>query len=349
MRYKEDYPCFKLMKKILILIVVALFIFSCNRKFDTAMKSADKNLILKTANEYFEKEKWQQAISLYERLPNLVAGTDDSKTVIFNTAYANYYDKQYRVAGHHFKNFSVTFPDDPRAEEASYMSALCYYEGSYDYNLDQANTQSALNELQNFLNNYPNSERGKNINKLIDELSYKQEFKAYEHARQYYNMEEYVSAIVSFENFLQDFPATKLRTKVYNFLMKSKYELAMNSRFSKKEERLNSAISYTKFLEKESPNTELSSVALEYRPKLEGEKIKHLKLMADIEAENKVLAEKQKKLADEEASKSKIKEDKKRKARKIMVETRDENQRALSDSAKAVTPKPAATFKIPRN
>jgi TolA-binding protein len=47
-----------------------------------------------------------------------------------------------------------------------------------DYNLDQSNTTSAINELQEFLNNYPNSEKAKNINDLIDELNYKLEFKA---------------------------------------------------------------------------------------------------------------------------------------------------------------------------
>jgi outer membrane protein assembly factor BamD len=80
------------------------------------------------------------------------------------------------------------------------MSALCYYEGSMDYNLDQSSTELAINELQDFLNNYPNSERSKNINTLIDELSYKLEFKAYENARQYFKMGEYKAANVALEN-----------------------------------------------------------------------------------------------------------------------------------------------------
>lgn len=317
---------------------------SCNKKFDTAMKSADKNLILQTANEYFADKKWQQAITLYERLPNLVAGTEDAKTVIFNTAYANYYDKQYRVAGHHFKNFSVTFPEDPRAEEAAYMSALCYYEGSLDYNLDQANTESALNELQNFLNNYPNSERAKNINTLVDELSYKLEFKAYENARQYFKMAEYVAADVTFENFLQDFPATKLRPKVYDYLMKSKYELAMNSKFSKKEERIESALAYTRFIEKELPDTDASKDALNYRENLDAEKIKFQKLKVQVDAENAKIAEKQKQLEAEELAR-----DKKKETEKAVDQSLDDAQKARQDSATAVTPQPAATFKIKRN
>ena len=147
------------MKRLLLVIFAFFALSACNRQQDLAMKSADKDFILKVANEKFEKKKWKDAIALYERLSNLVAGTDDAANVVYNSAYANYYDKNYKLAGHQFKNFAVTFPQDKRAEDASYMSALCYYQGSMDYNLDQSSTELAINELQNFLNSYPNSEK----------------------------------------------------------------------------------------------------------------------------------------------------------------------------------------------
>lgn len=332
------------MKKIFTLLVLVFVVVACNKDFDQAMKSADKDLILKTANSYFEQKKWTQAIALYERLPNLVAGTDDAKTVIFNTAFANYYDKQYRIAGHHFKNFSVTFPEDPRAEEAAYMSALCYYEGSMDYNLDQANTESAINELQNFLNKYPSSERSKNINTLIDELMYKLEFKAYENAKQYYKMAEYKAADIAFENVLEDFPSTKLRPDIYDHIMKSKYELAMNSVYDKKEERLESAVAYTRFIEKELPGSGQAKTALDLREKLISEKAKFEKLKVQVEADRARLAEKQKEaLADIEAR------EKLREEEKAAKNAQRQKTDVMRDSAAATTPNPAATFRIKRN
>jgi outer membrane protein assembly factor BamD len=47
--------------------------------------SADKEFILKAANENFAKKKWKNALALYDRLANLVAGTDDFPNVGFNT------------------------------------------------------------------------------------------------------------------------------------------------------------------------------------------------------------------------------------------------------------------------
>ena len=262
------------------------------------MRSADKEFILKVANENFAKKKWKNALALYDRLANLVAGTDDFPNVGFNTAYANYYDKSYKLAGHQFKNFAVSFPKDPRAEEAAYMSALCYYEGSMDYNLDQSSTELAINELQEFLNNYPNSERSKNITQLIDELAYKLEFKAYENGRQYYNMGEYKAASVALENVLEDFPSTKLRPKIYDYIMKSRYELALKSVYTLKEERIESALTYTRLVEKELPNSEYSKTAVELRTKLEKEKQNFAVVKKETEARLAALNAKQKKEAD---------------------------------------------------
>ena len=331
------------MKKYLLILLAFFTLAACNSQYDKAMKSADKNLILKTANDYFAKKKWQKALALYERSTNLVSGTDEMGNVVYNTAYANYYDKNYKLAGYQFKNFTVSFPQDKRTEDASYMSALCYYKGSMQYNLDQSSTESAINELQNFIDTYPQSEKSKNINGLIDELSYKLEFKAFENAKQYYKMGEYKAANVAFENVLNDFPSTKLRAKITDYLMKSRYELAMKSSFDLKEERLESATAYAKQLEKEFPNSNTSTEAASMRRRMEQEKVVFAKLKAEREVKNAEYDARQKreeaKMTEREKKEKQIKDNE-----KSEINTRQ----ALRDSAKIATPEPAATFKIKR-
>jgi outer membrane protein assembly factor BamD len=331
------------MKKYILGIFAVAVVASCVSKQERAMKSADKNLILKTANENFAKKKWKNALALYDRLPNLVAGTDDAPNVVFNSAYANYYDKNFRLAGNQFKNFSISFPQDNRKEEAAYMSALCYYEGSMDYNLDQSTTQTAINELQDFLNNYPNSERSKNINTLIEELSYKMEFKSYENARQYFNMAEYKAANVALENVLDDFPSTKLRPKIYDYIMKSRYELAVKSVYDLKDERIESALAFTRQVEKEMPNTENAKTALDLRQKLEKEKKDFVVVKKQTEARIAALTERQKKLEAQNAEKAKTEQQ-----IKDQVDAEKKAMQIQRDSAALSTPPPAATFKIQR-
>lgn len=331
------------MKKYILGLFAVAVVSSCVSQQERAMKSADKEYILKVANENFAKKKWKNALALYDRLANLVAGTDDFPNVGFNTAYANYYDKSYKLAGHQFKNFAVNFPKDPRAEEAAYMSALCYYEGSMDYNLDQSSTELAINELQDFLTNYPNSERSKNITQLIDELSYKLEFKAYENARQYFKMGDYKAANVALENVLDDFPGTKLRAKIYDYIMKSRYELATKSVYDLKDERIESALTYTKLIERELPNTDYAKSALDMRAKLEKEKQNFAVVKKQTEARIAALNARQKKEADKLAQQNK--------ADQQMKDQVNNEKRAMQmqrDSAALKTPPPAATFKIQR-
>lgn len=331
------------MKKFILGIFAIAVVSACVSQQDKALKSADKNFILKTANENFAKKKWKNALALYDRLPNLVAGTDDAPNVVFNSAYANYYDKNYKLAGHQFKNFAVTFTQDNRKEEASYMSALCYYNGSMDYNLDQTSTELAINELQEFLTNYPNSERSKNINTLIDELSYKLEFKAFENAKQYYKMGDYKSTITAFDNVLEDFPSTKLRPKIYDYILNARYSLAMGSNYELKEERIESAIAFTKQVEKELPNSDLSKNALDLRKKLDKEKKDFVVVKKQTEERIALLTAKQKKIADKLNEKNKTEEQ-----YKEQLSNEKKAVQMQRDSAVLQTPPPAATFKIQR-
>ncbi|MGS0747808.1 outer membrane protein assembly factor BamD [Halpernia sp. GG3] len=331
------------MKKYIIIILALFVVSSCNKLQDQAMKSADKEFILKVANQKFEQKKWKDALVLYDRVANLVAGTDELQTIAYKTAYANYYDKNYRLAGHQFKNFAVRYTDDPRREEAAYLSALCYYQDSQEYNLDQTSTTAAINELQDFLNTYPNSERSKNIGQLIDELSYKLEFKAYENARQYFKMADYKAANVTFENVLNDFPATKLKPKITDYIMRSRYQLAMNSIYDLKSDRIDNALAYTVTVEKELAGSEYAADALKYRENLKTEKEKFIKLKAAVDTRNVEFGKKQKIAVDKIAADQTQKDQ-----AKNQVKSENKANQTLRDSAKLATPKPAATFKIRR-
>lgn len=331
------------MKKIFLGILTVVVLSGCVSQQEKAMRSADKNFILKAANDNFAKKKWKNALALYDRLTKLVAGTDEVTLVHYNTAYANYYDKNYKLAGHQFKNFAVNYPQDPRKEDAAYMSALCYYEGSMDYNLDQSNTISAINELQDFLNNYPNSSKSENINQMIDELSNKLEVKAYENAKQYYQMGEYKAANVALQNVLDDFPSTKLRPKIYDYILKSRFELAKLSVYDLKDERIDSGISFAKQVEKELPNTEYAKAATDIRQKLEKEKVDFVTVKKNHEARLKLLTDKQKREAEKIAQRNKTDQQ-----LKDQADAEKKAQQIQRDSVKLQTPPPAATFEIKR-
>lgn len=261
------------MKKIPLLGLSFLLLISCERRLNQALKSTDKDLILKVAEEYEQRKKYSQAISLYEYANKFIVGTDEAPEVSYRTAYLNYLDKNYRLAAHQFKNFVMSYPKDSRADEAAFMAAYCYYADSPDYNLDQTNTRDALKELQLYIDTYPNSDKIAECNRMMDDLTRKLEKKAFENAKTLYKVTEYKAAIISFDNVLSDFPDTKLREDILIYSLRAKTELAVNSIHRLQNERINDAVnSYNNFC-KLFPKSEYLDEAKRLNNRLENARI----------------------------------------------------------------------------
>ena len=113
---------------------------------------------------------------------------------------------------------------------------------------DQTDTKNAIKELQLFINRYPESKRKEECNDLISKLRAKLEIKYFEISKQYYFLDDYKAAIVSFENVLKDFPDTKYREEAMYLIVKANYAYAVKSIDNKKADRLKLTIdAYNKF------------------------------------------------------------------------------------------------------
>lgn len=275
-------------KKLGVLLVVLTLAVSCNKRFEKAMKSSDKDLILQTANELYEEGKWANAIELFQKVSSAFSGTEQAADIAYKQADANFQDKNYRLAAHQFKTFYLTNPSDPRAEEAAYRSAYSFYTDSPVYNLDQTSTHSAINELQSFINSYPNSSRVPEANNYINELRQKLEKKAFEIAKIYYKTLKYKAAGIAFDNMLDDFPDTKYREEAMIYSLRSKHELAVNfSRFDRKELRLQEALTQYRIFTKAFPNSKFKDEADKINQKVTADMTKHRENLAKIEGDRK--------------------------------------------------------------
>lgn len=238
----------KIAYKILIFSVLTL-VFSCS-KYDKLVKSTDLDKKHEAAMKYYDKGNYAKALTLLEELVSVYRGTAKAESILFYYSYTNYNMGDYVLAGYHFKNFTKTYPHSDHAEECAYMTAYCYYLNSSPYTLDQMDTREAIKEFQSFVNQYPKSLRVASSNEMIDKLRYKLEKKAYEIAKQYYNISDYKAAIYSFKNILNDYPDTQYREELSFLIIKSGYLLAVNSIESKKDERLQSTITaYQNFVD----------------------------------------------------------------------------------------------------
>ena len=233
--------------KILIVASFALALTSCT-KYGRMMKSTNLDAKQEYAIKLYNKGKYYKALPLFEELITMLRGTKKAELTYYYYAYTNYQLEDYETAAYDFGNFARSFPTSQYAEECAYMHAYCYYLSSPEYALDQTSTLKALNELQLFIDEHPESKRIEECNQLIDKLRFKLETKDREIASLYYHMEDYKAAVTAYKNLLKEFPATVYREESMFMAMKSEYLYAENSIETKKQERYSAAlVTYAEF------------------------------------------------------------------------------------------------------
>lgn len=226
---------------IIILFLGIFLITGCN-KHQKLLKSGDNEAKYAAAIDYFEKEDYYRALQLFKPLNNFYRGTQKSEKIQYYMAYCYYKQKDYLLASYYFKKFSQNYPRSEYTEEAVFLSAYCYYLDSPKPSLDQTNTLQAINELQLFIELYPESDRVEEAYTLIDEMHYKLQTKKFNIAKLYYKMQQYQAAITSFESLLKEYPDTDYKEDILYYIFKSYYGYTLNSIASKREERYQAAL-----------------------------------------------------------------------------------------------------------
>lgn len=227
-------------KNKLLLISIFIFFSSCN-EFQRVLKSEDIKVKYDAAEKYYENQEFRRASRLFEQILPKYRGKPQAERVTFFYANSLLNTKKYIDAGYQFESFIKAYPLSQKVDEAAYLGAYSYYKTSPDFSLDQKETLTAIDKLQEFLNTYPYSEKMSQANDLVQELRIKLEYKAFEIAKQYNTIRDYKSALIVLEDFISDYPGTPYREDALFYLLDSSYELAVNSIQSKKLERLNNA------------------------------------------------------------------------------------------------------------
>ena len=265
-----------MLKKWLFVLLVGVTFMgtqSCS-EYNKVLKSTDLEYKFAKANQYYEEGDYYKAYPLIEDLTAIYRGQKRSEKLFYMFAYCDFYQEDYLLASHRFSEFTKTFPTSSYTEECAFMSAYSLYKLSPLPKLDQSNTYSAISSLQLFVDRYPRSSRVDSCNKLIIGLERKIEDKVYSGANQYKMMENYTSAVLTYENILKDFPDTKYREEIFYNIYDSYYLLAIKSVHQKKVERIDQALkAYVNFADR-FPNSEYMSNAQEMYARLERLKIK---------------------------------------------------------------------------
>jgi outer membrane protein assembly factor BamD len=259
--------------RILILTALcALVLASCN-DFNRLVKSTDNEMKYEVAMDYYDRGDYSHALQLFDLLQAAYRNTPRGENITYRTAECYYNQKDYDIAAFYYNKFCTTYPFSKSAERAAFMNAYCSYMLSPESGLDQTNTHEAIKHLKAYAERYPNSDSLERVNQLIDNLNEKLEEKDYNICRLYYRMENYNSAITSFENMLKNYPNTKHREEILFDMAATYYDFAENSVAEKQRERYESCVEQCNtltYLYPDSPYVnEAKVIAAKARKKLE--------------------------------------------------------------------------------
>jgi outer membrane protein assembly factor BamD len=200
------------------------------------------------AEELYAEGKYKKALKLMEQIVPVYRGKPQAEKLMYIYANTFYNLEDYYLSGYQFERFVTSYPNSDSVEIAAYKSARSYYELSPRYSLDQEDTYTALEKLQDYVNQYPNSQYRLEANGLVSELRTKLELKDIEVANQMLKLGDFLGsykpAIESFDNFIGDHPGSIYRERAFYGRFEAAYLRAINSLPSLRKERLEEAKEY---------------------------------------------------------------------------------------------------------
>lgn len=263
-------------------LLILLFVFVSCSDYNKVVKGDDYVRKFEMANEYFDKgmvpkykkkvrapkdptklakePKYKEgylfkSITLYEQVYQRMPKTGEGELSYFRIGRAYYHVKDYYMAGYYLGAFPQRFPYSTKAQEAMFLSAMCSVNNSPETSLDQNDTELAINNLQQFINTYPESPLVDSCNNIMDKLRFKLETKDYDAVKLYSKTENYRAASTTALTFLEDYPRSSFKEEVYYLLVVNSYFLAINSVENKKCERIEQTIERYRTFVTEYPNT----------------------------------------------------------------------------------------------
>ena len=225
------------LRNLFVVLASLITLMSCKSEYEMLLSSNDADAKYEAAFRYFSENKYSKAASLFESLSVLADGTERGDTVKYYWGLSNYKFKDYYTAETNFDQFISSYPRSPFTSEARYLRLDCLFRQTLRYELDQTPTYKAINEISAYMLEYPSNVHMQACKDMLLDLNERLDRKAYENAKLYYRMEDYLASRIAFKNVLKEDADNIYREDILYFIAMSSYKYAHESIPAKQKER----------------------------------------------------------------------------------------------------------------
>lgn len=223
--------------KLVFVIAAILLTVSCKSQYEALLNSNDVQEKYDGAFMYFKAGKYSRAAELFDQLLLATRGTSKDDTVQFYLGLSNYKFGDYTIAEANFDQFISVFPRSPFTEEAKYLRIECLYGSTYRYELDQLPSYKAMQSINVFIYEYPESSHLPRMRDMLVDLQDRIDRKSFETAKLYYTIMDYKAAAYALKNVLKENADNNYREDVMYYIVAANYQYATNSVKERQKER----------------------------------------------------------------------------------------------------------------
>ncbi len=229
-----------------IYFLLMVFMLTACGEYNKILKNPDAMVKYEYAKKYFNEGKFSRSATLLEDvIPSIGKGTSNAEEALYLLAQSYYGMKDYKTSSEYFKTYYTRYPKGEYTELSRYYSAYGLYLDSPDPRLDQSDTYKSIEQFQDFMEYYPQSERKEEAQKILFELQEKLALKELMAVRLYYNLGDYIvaypfpggnytSCIITARNAMRSYPYSKYREELMFYSIRAKFDLAEQSVDEKK-------------------------------------------------------------------------------------------------------------------
>ena len=254
------------MKKYIIIALVSGTVLTSCGEYNKVLKSTDYEYKYEAAKSYFGKGQNTKAATILEELITIMKGTDKAEESLYMLGMTYYNQGDFITASHYFTTYYNTYPRGVYTEQARYYTGKELFLDTPEPRLDQSSTYKAIQELQMFMEYFPQSSKKEEAQNMIFALQDKLVMKEYLSAKLYYNMGNYLgnnyqACVITAQNALKDYPYTNLREDLSILILRAKYELAVYSVEDRRAERYREAVDECYAFKNEFPESKYTKEA----------------------------------------------------------------------------------------
>lgn len=169
-----------------------------------------------------------QAAQTYDEVERLFPFSQLAKRATIMSAFSNFEAGNFPAARSAAGRYLDLYPSDVDAPYAQYLIALSYYDNIVDVGRDQATTKSALQELGEVVQRYPDSEFARDARLKLDLTNNHLAGKEMEVGRYYLKRGHFMSAINRFRVVVERYQTTAHAPEALHRIVEANLALGLN-------------------------------------------------------------------------------------------------------------------------